>query len=88
MERDINIPDVVVKVNKRIREKKSRKLQAQPNTWKISINMSNREKRKEYSDYKNRRVPEKTSAAGKMLCTEKCRLKYNNFAEAWLSQTI
>lgn len=83
MERYINIPAVAIEVNKRIREKKSRKLEAQPKTWKRNINMANREKGKEYTDYKNRRVPEKTSAAGKMLCTEKCRLKCNNnFTEA------
>ena len=45
--------------------------------------MLKREKGEAYTDYKNRRVPEKSSAIGIQLCTEKCRLKCNNnFSDA------
>ncbi|CAG9773429.1 unnamed protein product [Ceutorhynchus assimilis] len=83
MEEEINIPDVGVEVNQRINEKKARKLQAQPKNWKRNVNMLNREQGKAYTDYKNRHVPEKSSAVGIQLCTEKCRLKCNsNFDDA------
>ena len=58
-------------------------LNSRAQNWKRKINILRREKGEAYTDYKNRRVPEKSSAIGIQLCTEKCRLKCNNnFSDA------
>lgn len=75
MEKEIRIQEVGIKINRKISKKKSRKLQALPNQWKRNVNMLNRDLKKAYTDYKNRHVPEKSSAFGQELYKEKCRLK-------------
>ncbi|XP_050302985.1 uncharacterized protein LOC126740859 [Anthonomus grandis grandis] len=79
-----SIPEVEAEVNqRRITGKKIKEASSSATQLKININMVKREKGEAYTDYKNRRVPEKSSAVGTQLCTEKCRLKCNNsFADA------